>query len=260
MAQNCGGELRSPVTTLENSRHSPQQDLVLAAQLGDPSACERVVADNSGLIWSVARRFFGRGVDPDDLYQLGCMGFLKAVRGYDRSFGTQFSTYAVPKIAGEIRRFLRDDGPLKIRRGTKERVLTLKRARDALRQELGREPALSELSARCGLTAEEIASLELAGAPTESLQRENGEDGGTLEGLLGDGGMEEEIVERVALRESLDRLPDRERMVILLRYFKGLTQEKAAQILGVSQVQVSRIERRAVAMMREKMEFPQELP
>lgn len=233
---------------------NPTLDLVRAAQLGDETAYERVVLDNTGLIWSVARRFFGRGVDPDDLYQLGCMGFLKAVQGYDYSFGTQFSTYAVPKIAGEIRRFLRDDGPIKISRGTKERVLTLKRARETLRQELGREPVLSELSAHCQMTPEEIASLDLAGAPTESLQRENGEDGGTLEGILGAGGMEDEIIERVALRESIDRLPERERMVVLLRFFRGLTQEKAARILGVSQVQISRIERRAVTMMREKME------
>ena len=226
-------------------------ELVRAAQLGDSEACERVVEENQRLIWSVARRFFGRGVDPDDLYQLGCIGFLKAIKGYDYAYGTQFSTYAVPKIAGEIRRFLRDDGPVKISRGTKERILALARAREALRQELGREPVLSELSGRCGIMPEEIAELELAGAPTESLQREKGEDGGTLEGFLGVGGMEDEIVDRVALREAIERLPDKERMVILLRFYRGLTQDKSARILGVSQVQVSRLEHRAVALIRE---------
>jgi RNA polymerase sporulation-specific sigma factor len=228
-------------------------ELVLAAQQGDAEACERVVADNTGLIWSVARRFFGRGVDPDDLYQLGCMGFLKAVQGYDSAFGTQFSTYAVPKIAGEIRRFLRDDGPVKVSRSARERAFAVKRAREVLRQELGREPALSELAEHCGITPEEIAAAELAAAPTESLQREAGEEGCTLEGVLGQDGMEEEIVERVALRAVIDTLPERERMVILLRFFRGMTQEQAARVLGVSQVQVSRVERKAVGMMRERL-------
>ena len=112
-------------------------DLCLAKK-GDKAASERLVEDNSGLIWSVARRFFGRGVEPDDLYQLGCLGFLKAVAGFDPGFGTQFSTYAVPKIAGEIRRFLRDDGTVKVSRGIKERALHIKNARCALEQRLGR--------------------------------------------------------------------------------------------------------------------------
>lgn len=228
-------------------------ELVRAAQQGDADACERVVVDNSGLIWSVARRFFGRGVDPDDLYQLGCMGFLKAVKGYDYSFGTQFSTYAVPKIAGEIRRFLRDDGPVKVSRSTKEKAVLVKRTRDSLCQTLGREPVLSEVAEQCGMTLEELASVELAGAPTESLQRESGEEGGTLEGVLGVDGMEEDVVEKVALREAVGRLPERERMVILLRFYKGLTQDKTARVLGVSQVQVSRIERRAVELIRDRM-------
>lgn len=229
-------------------------ELVQAAQAGDNEACERMFSENAGLIWSVARRFFGRGVDPDDLYQLGCIGFLKAVRGYDASYGTQFSTYAVPKIAGEIRRFLRDDGLVKVSRGTKEKAVLVKRAREALGQRLGRDPALSELSEYCGLTAEEIASVELAAAPTESLQRESGEEGCTLENILGVEGLEEEVVGRVSLREAIDRLPERERMVILLRYYKGLTQDKTARVMGVSQVQVSRVERRAMEMIRKELQ------
>ena len=162
-------------------------ELLRAAQEGDRDACERAVIENNGLIWSVVRRYYGRGVDPDDLYQLGCLGFLKAVQGFDFDYGTCFSTYAVPKIAGEIRRFLRDDGAVKV----------------------------------------------------------------TLEGTLGTDAPEEGMVERIALREAIDRLPERERMTILLRYFKGLTQEQTARVLGVSQVQVSRLERRSLRRLRE---------
>ena len=152
------------------------------AKSGDKAASERLIEDNSGLIWSVARRFFGRGVEPDDLYQLGCLGFLKAVAGFDPGFGTQFSTYAVPKIAGEIRRFLRDDGTVKVSRGIKERALHIKNARCALEQRLGRVPLISELAAETGLTPEDIAFAETAANPAESLQRETGEDGFTLGG------------------------------------------------------------------------------
>ena len=156
------------------------------AKAGDKSAAERLVEENSGLIWSVARRFFGRGTEPDDLYQLGCIGFLKAIEGFDMNFGTQFSTYAVPKISGEIRRFLRDDGAIKVSRGIKEQAQHIKAARSALEQRLGREPQISELSAETGFTPEEIAFAETATGPAESLQRETGEDGFTLEHVLTD--------------------------------------------------------------------------
>ena len=228
-------------------------DLFSAARDGDKEALGQVLQDNAGLIWSVTRRFFGRGVEPDDLYQLGCVGFIKAVQGFDDSYGTQFSTYAVPKIAGEIRRFLRDDGLVKVSRSIKEKAHAVRRAQEQLCQSLGREPLLSELAEITGLTAEEIASLELAIAPAESLNKESGEEGFTLEGCLGTGGMEEQVTERVALLEVVATLPQRERMVIDLRYFRGLTQDKAAQALGVSQVQVSRLERRAIESLRKKM-------
>ena len=132
--------------------------LLRRAQAGDAQAVEQMVEENTGLIWSVARRFFGRGVEPDDLYQLGCVGFLKAMQGFDEQFGTCFSTYAVPKIAGEIRRFLRDDGAVKVSRSVKERAGTIKKERQRLMGELGREPTLSELSYALGIPPEEIAS------------------------------------------------------------------------------------------------------
>ncbi|HIS66396.1 MAG TPA: sigma-70 family RNA polymerase sigma factor [Candidatus Scatomorpha merdipullorum] len=224
-----------------------------SARSGDREAAGRLVSENSGLIWSVARRYFGRGVDSDDLYQLGCLGFLKAIAGYDESYGTQFSTYAVPKISGEIRRFLRDDGAVKVSRSLKERASIIRAARQTLEQRLGREPYLSELAAETGLAPEDIAVAETAAAPAESLQRETGEDGFTLEQTLGEDEAER-ILERVSLREAVAALPERERQVIALRYFRDMTQDAAARVIGVSQVQVSRIERRAIARLRELLE------
>ncbi len=224
-----------------------------SARSGDREAAGRLVSENSGLIWSVARRYFGRGVDSDDLYQLGCLGFLKAIAGYDESYGTQFSTYAVPKISGEIRRFLRDDGAVKVSRSLKERAAIIRAARQTLEQRLGREPYLSELAAETGLAPEDIAVAETAAAPAESLQRETGEDGFTLEQALGEDEAER-ILERVSLREAVAALPERERQVIALRYFRDMTQDAAARVIGVSQVQVSRIERRAIARLRELLE------
>ena len=220
------------------------QTLIRAAQAGDRSAAEQLVVENSGLIWSIARRYFGRGTEPDDLYQLGCVGFLKAVAGFDLSYGTQFSTYAVPKIAGEIRRFLRDDGQVKVSRSLKERAAQIHQARTRLTGTLGREPAVSELAAELGLTPEEIAMAETATGMAESIQRESGDEGFSLEDVLCTDGMEDRILESLSLRNALSHLTERERMVIDLRYFHGLTQQKIAGLLGVSQVQVSRIEKR----------------
>lgn len=228
-------------------------DRLMAAKNGDKGAAEEMVHLNSGLIWSIARRYFGRGVDPDDLYQLGCMGFLKAVSGYDPAYGTQFSTYAVPKIAGEIRRFLRDDGSIKVSRSIKERAHAIRSAKSTLEQRLGREPTLSELSSETGISIEEIAVAETATGVPESLQRETGEDGFTLENVLGDWCQEENLIERVALREAIATLPEKEQMVIKLRYYRGMTQEATSRVLKVSQVQVSRLERRAVESLRAQL-------
>lgn len=220
-----------------------------AAKTGDEAACEQAIKENAGLIWSIVRRYYGRGVDPDDLYQLGCLGFLKALRGFDDSYGTQFSTYAVPKIAGEIRRFLRDDGPVKVSRALKERAATVRAADALLGARLGREPTLSELSAHTGLDPEDIAAAQLCPQNVASLQSETS-DGLTLESTLGDGGMEEELIEKMALRGAINALETKARKVILLRYYRSMTQEQTARVLGVSQVQVSRIEKRAVEQLR----------
>ena len=210
--------------------------LIEKAQQGDKSAAEQLVLENAGLIWSIARRYFGRGVEADDLYQLGALGFLKAIAGFDTRYGTQFSTYAVPKIAGEIRRFLRDDGAVKVSRSVKERAGTIKKERQRLMGELGREPTLSELSDALGIPPEEIASAEMATGSAESIQRQTGEEGITLEDVLAGPEMEEGILERMALKQALSNLSEREQMV--------------ASMIGVSQVQVSRIEKKALERLR----------
>ncbi len=229
------------------------EELISRAQKGDREAGELLVTENSGLIWSVARRFMGRGVEAEDLYQLGCLGFIKAYEGFDLEFGTQFSTYAVPKIAGEIRRFLRDDGVVKVSRSVKEQAIAIKTVRNHLTSALGREPTVTEISRQTGFTPEEIALAENATAYTESINRQTGEDGFSLENILTDTESEEKLVEKISLKQAIERLPEREAMVIRLRYFHGLTQDRASKVLQVSQVQVSRIEKKALEHLRELM-------
>ena len=233
---------------------SRTEELIRLAQHGDRSASEQLINENSGLIWSVARRFIGRGAETDDLYQLGCLGFLKAIEGFDPEFGTQFSTYAVPKISGEIRRFLRDDGTLKVSRSLKEQSASIKSARSKLTVLLGREPTIQELSRQTGFSPEEIAIAETATAATESIQQEAGEDGFCLENVLTDTESEEKMVEKIALRQAVEKLPERERLVIQLRYYHSLPQQRVAKVMDVSQVQVSRIEKKALDKIREFMQ------
>ena len=227
------------------------EELIARSQAGDQAAGEALVLENSGLIWSVVKRFLGRGAEADDLYQLGCLGFLKAVEGFDLNFGTQFSTYAVPKIAGEIRRFLRDDGAVKVSRGIKERAATIKTVRNQLVNALGREPTVQELSRQTGFSIEDIATAETATACVESMQQQTREDGFSLEDILSDTQTEEMLLEKIALRQAIEKLAERERMVIQLRYFHGLTQQRVAIVLSISQVQVSRIEKKALSRLKD---------
>lgn len=226
------------------------EELIARCQAGDMEAKEALIMENSGLIWSVTRRFLGRGTEADDLYQLACLGFLKAVDGFDLSYGTQFSTYAVPKIAGEIRRFLRDDGAVKVSRSIKEQAAAIKLVRNRLITELDREPTVSEISDATGLTPEEIATAESATATVESIHQATGDEGFTLESVLTDTNSEEVLLEQMALRQAIEKLPEREAVVIKLRYFHGLTQQRVSKVLGVSQVQVSRIEKRVLEKLR----------
>lgn len=225
-------------------------DLIRKSQAGDDEARETLIMENSGLIWAVVRRFVGRGAEMDDLYQLGCLGFLKAVDGFDLEFGTQFSTYAVPKIAGEIRRFLRDDGAVKVSRSVKERASSIKTARNQLIASLGREPTVSEIADKTGFTPEDIAMAEMATAGIESIHQQTGDEGFTLESILTDTKSEDTLLEKISLDQAISALQERESLVIKLRYFHGLTQERTAKVLGVSQVQVSRIEKKALTNLR----------
>ena len=230
---------------------STTEALIRAAQAGSKEASEQLITENAGLIWSIARRFTGRGTELEDLYQLGCLGFLKAVEGFDTDYGTQFSTYAVPKISGEIRRFLRDDGAVKVSRSIKEQAAAIKQTRNHLLQALGREPTVMEISRQTGFSPEEIAIAENATAATESIQRETGEEGFSLEQILTDTESEERMVEKISLMQAIERLGEREATVIRLRYFHGLTQQRVAKVLNVSQVQVSRIEKKTLSHLRE---------
>lgn len=230
---------------------SRTEELIRLAQKGDENAAETLVIENAGLIWSVAKRYLGRGVDADDLYQLGSLGFIKAVRGFDLEFGTQFSTYAVPKISGEIRRFMRDDGAVKVSRSIKERAAAIKAARSRLLLSLEREPSLQEIEQETGFTPEEIAVAETATSAVESIQQETGDDGFRLESILHNNCSEDAMIEEISLKQAINALSEKERLVIQLRYYHGLTQQKIAVVLGVSQVQISRIEKKALLKLRE---------
>ena len=225
------------------------QALLDQAKEGDPGAREQLVEENQRLIWSVVGRYTGRGVEAEDLFQLGCIGFLKAIDGFDPAYGTCFSTYAVPKIAGEMRRYLRDNGPVKLGRSLQEQNAAVWQARRAFREEQGREPTLRELSERTGLSPEELAVSENSSGPVLSLQAET-ETGAPLAELLSGEGEEERLLEHLALREAIAKLPQREQMLISLRYFRDFTQQKTAQVLKISQVQVSRLEKKAIQRLR----------
>jgi len=229
-------------------------ELFLAAQAGDNDACEKLIQKNAALVCSIVKRFLGRNVDYDDLYQLGCLGLLKAIRSFDVSLGNQFSTYAVPKISGEIRRFLRDDGSVKVSRTLKERSIKIRRAAEELRVNLGREPTLSEISKVVNLAPEEITEAECALMQTDSLNREINESGQTLGEML-DSSLttEDTTLEYISLSDSISALPTQERLVIMLRFFRCLTQQQVAGILKISQVQVSRVEKRAINNLKSKL-------
>ena len=224
--------------------------LLERAKKGDLSAQNAIVEENVGLVRSVVKKFLNRGHEAEDLFQIGCIGLIKAIQKFDLCFNVRFSTYAVPKIAGEIRRFLRDDGAVKVSRGIKERAATIKTARSQLIGELGREPTVSEIADRTGITPEDIALAEMATANIESIHQQTGDEGFTLESVLTDTKSEDTMLEKIALDQAISCLSEREGMVIRLRYFHGLTQERTAKVLQVSQVQVSRIEKKALGHLK----------
>ena len=220
---------------------------------GDTKARENLIKHNLRLVAHVAKKYYNNPQDNEDLISIGTIGLIKAVDGFDINFGTQFSTYAVPKIAGEIRRFLRDDGTVKVSRTIKEQAATIRSTRNQLSSALGREPTIQEISRQTGFSPEEIALAETATAATESIQRETGEEGFSLENILTDTESEASLVEKISLRQAIEALPERERTVLKLRYYHGLTQQRVSKVLDVSQVQVSRIEKKAIETLRNLM-------
>ncbi|BCV25309.1 SigB/SigF/SigG family RNA polymerase sigma factor [Gelria sp. Kuro-4] len=229
--------------------------LVRRAQAGDRAAREKLIQDNLRLVVGIARRFCGRGYEFEDLFQVGTIGLMKAVDKFDLGYGVQFSTYAVPMIVGEIRRFLRDDNPVRVSRSLKETALRARRAAGALGQRLGREPTLSELAAEVGVPAEElVAALEATQAPA-SLSDPIYQDEGAAINVEDQLGEEEgeEILEHVLLGQVLEKLTPRERFIIQERFYADKTQAEVAAELGLSQVQISRLEKQVLLKIKRLM-------
>lgn len=222
--------------------------LINKAKEGDIDALDVLVSENTGLVRSIALRFTNRGVDYEDLCQIGHIGMIKAIRNFDFSRQTAFSTYAVPLIIGEIKRFLRDDGEIKVGRELKRKGAIIYAAREKFITENGNEPSVSQLSAMCGFGEEEVVEAISATASTVSLSEQIGEDTTILD-LIGKD-FTPEINEKIALMQAIDKLPSEEREIIRLRYFKNLTQSETGRVLGMTQVTVSRRETKALEKLR----------
>ncbi len=228
---------------------SNDREWFIRAADGDAAAQTRIIESNLGLVHAAARHFSGKGIEYDDLYQAGCMGLVKAVSGFDPERGVQFSTYAVPVIMGEMRRLFRDDGPVKISRTLKELSLKAIRARERLNAALCREPTLGELAAEMQVEPAEAAqALEAAASPLSlTVDREDDEETQADIPVQNDEGA---LIDRIALKDALSGLPADDRLLILLRYFKGRTQTETAEVLHMTQVQVSRREKKILTLLR----------
>jgi len=232
--------------------------LINMAHEGDKAARDQLVMDNVGLIWSIVRRFSGRGYEMEDLFQIGSIGLIKAIDKFDTGFEVKFSTYAVPMITGEIKRFLRDDGMIKVSRSIKELGFKVRAAREEMTYSLGREPTIEEIAARLETSREEVAASMEAGAEVESLYRPtgNGDDNTMflMDRLEEENNDHEELLNRMVLKELMEDLSDEQREIIVRRYFYNQTQTQIAGELGISQVQVSRLEKRILKEMRMRYE------
>ncbi len=228
--------------------------LIASAQQGNRYALERIVSENDGLVWSVVRRFSGRGYESDDLYQLGCIGLVKAVQKFDFSKNVQFSTYAVPMILGEIRKFLRDDGTIKVSRSIKELAMKIKYVADEISKETGKEATVSDIASKLGISTEAVAEAMAASASPVSLYQPISEDSElSLIDTLSDDDKYEKIIDCMTLRTATATLPEREQNLIFLRYYKNETQTEVAKKMGISQVQVSRIEKKILEKLRKEI-------
>ncbi len=229
--------------------------LLERAKAGDKAAEAALVEENTGLVWSIVRRFVGRGHEPDDLFQVGALGLLKAIQKFDTGFGVRFSTYAVPMIMGEIKRFLRDDGMIKVSRSYKVLAGKARTVKEELAGKLGRDPSIAELAAAMQIEPAELATALDATQPHDSLFAPFGEDEKVLliDKVSGGASSEGDTVDRIAVRQLLAGLPEREQKILYLRYFQDQTQTQVAKKLGISQVQVSRIEKKMLLYLRERL-------
>ena len=228
--------------------------LIRKSHDGDKEAREQLVEENVGLVWCVVKRFYGRGTEAEDLFQIGSIGLLKAIDKFDISYDVKFSTYAVPMISGEIKRFLRDDGMIKVSRSLKELSYKSLQARERMTAEMGREPTIEELSEEMGIEKEELVQAMEAGGEVESLYRPIHQNEGTeirlLDKIEEKEKREEKIQDRLVLKQLLETLDAQERQLIYLRYFADRTQSDVGRIMGISQVQVSRMEKRIIENLR----------
>ncbi|MCL6638745.1 MAG: RNA polymerase sporulation sigma factor SigF [Firmicutes bacterium] len=234
------------------------KELLRRAKEGDSLARDKLVNCNLKLVFNLVKRFQNRGYELEDLFQIGCIGLMKAIDKFDLSYNVKFSTYAVPMIVGEIRRFLRDDNPVKVSRSLKETAYKVQQMRDFLVGRLGREPSVGEVAAELGLSREEVVSaLEAAQAPAsiyETLHQDDGDPIFLLDQLSLEEAGEEPWLEQIAVKELLNKLPERDRLIVSWRFFEDLTQSDIAARLGLSQVQVSRLERQALKKLKELLQ------
>lgn len=231
--------------------------LIQKSHEGDKEARARLVEENTGLVWCVVKRFYNRGVEMEDLFQIGTIGLLKAIDKFDLNYDVKFSTYAVPMIAGEIKRFLRDDGMIKVSRSLKELSYKAYLCREKLQERFGREPSVTELAGELGVEPEELMAALDASSEVESLHKpiyqSDGQEVSLMNRLPWRAEPEEEVLDHLLLKELLGGLEKEERQLIYLRYFADRTQAQAGKELGISQVQVSRLEKKILKSMREQI-------
>lgn len=230
-------------------------ELIRQSQAGDKAAKEQLLMMHSGLIWNVVKRFMGRGYETEDLYQIGAIGLIRAIDKFDFDYDVKFSTYAVPLISGEIKRFLRDDGMIKVSRTLKENQWKIRRAMETLRGELGREATVEELANVLEMEPEEIMLSMEAAVEIESMEQsiyaKDGKEVALKDRLASEKNEQEELMNHLFLQQLLEALEERERKLITLRYFENRTQTQVAELLGISQVQVSRLEKKILRRMKE---------
>ncbi len=250
---------------VHNNRHrhlsdEKVKDLIKASQQGDLESRNMLISHNIRLVWSVVQRFLNRGYEAEDLFQIGCIGLLKAVDKFDLNYDVKFSTYAVPMIIGEIQRFLRDDGMVKVSRSLKEMANRIRKTKDELSKKYNRLPTIQEIAAEIGVDPEEIVFAQEANRAPTSIHEtvyENDGDPITLMDQIADEQFAEWF-DKLTLKDAIHRLGDREKLIVYLRYYKDQTQSEVADRLGISQVQVSRLEKKIIAKMREELDLSKE--